>query len=641
MHFIILRPSLSNILVFSLFFLLSFQGIAQHQIIPTPVEYTATDESCTLQNPVTILLNTDEEMTTGIVRRFSNELKNKGYVVHLKVEEGLTEENAIEITLNENVQNKLGTEGYQLEVDKSGICLSANHSGGVLYGIQTLKQLIPNEFVKAYARNGTPLSVPGCKIIDYPRFGWRGLMLDVSRHFFTVEEVKAYIDAMVEYKFNTFHWHLTDDNGWRIEIKALPKLTEVGAWRVERHGRFGNRKDPGEKEPTPYGGFYTHEQIKEVVAYASERNITIVPEIDVPGHSMAALAAYPELSTLKKPKHVNPGTKFAEWFGGGKFKMLVENTLNPADEKVYAFLESVFSEVANLFPGQYIHVGGDEAYHGFWETDPGCIALMEKEGLKDGHELQSYFMKRVEKIISDQGKEMIGWDEILEGGLADGVAVMSWRGMKGGIEAAKMGHKVVMSPTTYCYLDYTQGDHSLEIPIYADLSLRKTYSFEPVPDGVDAKYILGGQGNLWTEQIPTLDHAFYMTYPRAFAIAETVWSPEIKKDWSDFSSRVEHHFNRFDFMERSISKAAYDPIVRAKMKNGKLIIDVSTDLDEIDFYYTTDHTFPNNRTPKYQGPITVPEGKNVAFKVISYRDGKPIGRMISLHRDELLKRAGK
>lgn len=639
MHSINPRPTLPYCLCFFLFFLLSFHSIAQHQIIPTPVEYTATDESFTLQNPVTILLNSDEEVTTGIVRRFSEELKHKGYVVSLKVGDAFAEENSIHIQLNENEQNQLGGEGYQLVVGLDGIHLSANQSGGILYGIQTIRQLIPNEFVKADARRGAPLSVPGCKITDYPRFGWRGLMLDVSRHFFTVEEVKAYIDVMAEYKFNTFHWHLTDDNGWRVEIKSRPKLTEVGAWRVERHGRFGNRKDPGENEPTPYGGFYTQEQIKEVVAYASDRNITIVPEIDVPGHSMAALAAYPELSTLKKPKQVNPGTKFSEWFGGGKFKMLVENTLNPADESVYLFLEAVFSEVADLFPGQFIHVGGDEAYHGYWESDPGCIALMKNEGLKDGQELQSYFMKRVEKIIADQGKEMIGWDEILEGGLADGAAVMSWRGMKGGIEAAKMGHKVVMSPTTYCYLDYTQGDHSLEIPIYADLSLKKTYSFEPVPDGVDAKYILGGQGNLWTEQIPTLDHAFYMTYPRAFAIAETVWSPKAKKNWSDFTSRVEHHFDRFDLMQRSISKAVYDPVVQVKMKNKDLIVELSAELNDVDFYYTTDHTFPNARTSKYEGPVTIPGGENVAFKVAAYRNSHPIGRMISLHRDELLKRA--
>ncbi len=622
------------------FFIMIQHVFSQHALIPVPVEYTPTEEPFELKSPVRLILQSSNMDVIGHIQRFSTELKEKGYEASMLIGPDLEVDRGISFHLNQSPDKGIGIEGYTLHVKQEGIEVTANHPSGFLYAIQTLRQLIPVEFKSQEFTMGKPLSIPGCKIVDYPRFGWRGLMLDVSRHFFTVDEVKAYLDAMVEYKMNTFHWHLTDDNGWRIEIKALPKLTEVGAWRVERHGRFGNRRDPAPDEPTPYGGFYTHEQIRDVVAYATARNITIVPEIDVPGHSMAALAAYPELSTRKEPKQVNPGTAFAEWYGGGKFKMLVENTLNPADEKVYAFLEKVFAEVADLFPGPFIHVGGDEAYHGYWEEDPGCQALMDKKGLKDGHELQSYFMKRVEKIISSNGKKMIGWDEILEGGLADGAAVMSWRGMEGGIEAAKMGHEVVMSPTTYCYLDYTQGDHSLEIPIYADLSLKKSYSFEPVPDGVDPKYILGGQGNLWTEQIPTVDHAFYMTYPRAMAIAETVWSPKDKKDWVDFTRRLETHFTRFDLMGRNISKAIYDPMIQAYMEDGELKVKVNSDLEGVTFHYTTDHTFPNERTPKYTGPVTVPEGQNVAFKVVAYRNGERIGRMISLHRDELLKRAG-
>lgn len=612
----------------------------QHTLIPVPVDYAPLDEAYELKSPVRLLLQSSSIEAINHLQRFSSELSRKGYETSMVI--GPDEEVVAGVTfmLLEDADERLGEEGYTIDIHKEGIEIGANKPAGFLYAIQTLRQLIPPAYVEADFVSGKALMVPGCRIIDYPRFGWRGLMLDVSRHFFTVDEVKAYLDAMVEYKLNTFHWHLTDDNGWRVEIKALPKLTEVGAWRVERHGRFGNRKDPDPGEPTPYGGFYTQDEIRDVVAYAAARNITIVPEIDVPGHSMAALAAYPQLSTKKEPKQVNPGTAFAEWYGGGKFKMLVENTLNPADEKVYDFLGTVFGEVAGLFPGPYIHVGGDEAYHGYWEEDPGCKALMKKEGLKDGHELQSYFMKRVEAIISSNGKKMIGWDEILEGGLAEGAAVMSWRGMKGGIEAAKMGHEVVMSPTTYCYLDYTQGDKSLEIPIYADLSLHKSYSFEPVPEGIDPMYILGGQGNLWTEQIPTLDHAFYMTWPRAMAIAETVWSPKAKKGWADFTRRLETHFKRFDLLGRSISKAVHDPIVRAYLADGQLMVEVTSNLDDMAFYYTTDHTFPNHRTKKYTGPVLVPEGQNVAFKVVSYRNEERVGRMISLHRDELLKRAG-
>ena len=320
----------------------------------------------------------------------------------------------------------------------------------------------------------------GLKITDYPRFGWRGLTLDVSRHFFTVEEVKSYIDQMSKYKFNVFHWHLTDDEGWRVEIKAFPRLTEVGAWRVERHGRFGSQRPyPKKNEKATYGGFYTQEEIKEVIAYASERNVTIIPEIDVPGHSMALLAAYPELSTKKELKFVNPGSKFANWFGDGTFEMTIENTLDPSNPGVYAFLDMVFGEIAGLFPSDYIHMGGDECYHGFWDRDPKVQSFMKENNIANSHELQSYFVKRVEKIISSKGKKMIGWDEILEGGLADGAAVMSWRGMQGGIEAARSQHEVVMTPKEFVYLDYTQGDYSDRTRFTMTCHLKKPTALTP------------------------------------------------------------------------------------------------------------------------------------------------------------------
>jgi hexosaminidase len=331
-----------------------------------------------------------------------------------------------------------------------GISISANAFGGYFNALQTLKQLLPVN------PSNNRIALPFLSIEDYPRFGWRGLMLDVSRHFFSVEDVKRYINQMVQYKFNVFHWHLTDDEGWRIEIKSLPKLTSVGAWRVDRIGSFGEGRvfpKPGEK--ATYGGFYTHEQIKDVIAYAKERNVTVVPEIDMPGHCMAVLAAYPELSVNKTPKFVNPGSKFSEWYGDGTFKMLIENTLDPTNEKVYEFAEKVMTEVASLFPGEYIHMGGDECYKGYWEESKDVQAFMKKNKIKDVHELQSYFVKRIEKIVKAKGKKLIGWDEILEGELPSDATVMSWRGMKGGIEAAHKGHKVVMSPTTFAYLDYT------------------------------------------------------------------------------------------------------------------------------------------------------------------------------------------
>ncbi len=609
---------------------------SQSNIIPAPVSYAASSEAFLLNNQVVVDLRTKDADAIKQTLQLILSLQDKGLIVKQSAVAKPTKINrAIILELNEKANTSLGDEGYTLVVTDASIQLNANKSAGLFYGIQTLLQLLPPKFTS------TPSAlIKGCSITDYPRFQWRGLMLDVSRHFFTKEEVKKYIDVMAQYKFNTFHWHLTDDNGWRIEIKSLPKLTEVGAWRVERFGRFGSREAPKPGEPTPYGGFYTQDDIKEIIQYATDRHITIVPEIDVPGHSMAALAAYPELSCKKEPKMVNPGTSFSEWYGNGKFKMLIENTLNPSDEKVYTFLDKVFTEVAALFPSTYIHVGGDEAYHGYWEEDPNCKAFMKKNNLKDGHELQSYFMKRVEKIITKNGKKMIGWDEILEGGLAPGAAVMSWRGMKGGIEAAKMGHNVVMSPTTFAYLDYTQGDPSIENPIYSSLSLRKAYEFEPVPEGADPKYILGGQANLWTEQVPTLRYAFYMTYPRALATAESVWSGKDKKDYDNFLTRLENHFNRFDVLEVNISKAVYDPIVSVKMENEKLMCNLSCDIKDVEIYYTLDNTFPDAYTTKFTKDFEIPNG-DVTLKVISYRNGEPLGRMLSIKRVELVKRVGK
>ncbi len=526
-------------------------------------------------------------------------------------------------------------------MDGTTIKMTANKPAGLFYATQTLRQLMPAQAEnKDFPMGMYPIM--GCKITDYPRFGWRGLMLDVSRHFFTKEEVKNYIDLMARYKFNTFHWHLVDDNGWRIEIKALPKLTEIGSKRVERYGHYGNHPEPKEGEPATYGGFYTQDEIKEVIQYAAERHVTIVPEIDVPGHSMAILAAYPELSTQKDVKrYVNPGTTFAVWNADGTFKMITENTLNPSDEKVYEFLDKVFTEVAALFPNKYIHMGGDEAYHGFWEKDAGCQAFMKANNLKNTHELQSYFVKRVEKIVNKKGKTLLGWDEILEGGLAPNATVMSWRGMKGGIEAAKQKHDVVMSPTTFAYLDYMQGDPTIENPIYASLSLKKAYSFEPVPDSTDTKYILGGQANLWTENVQNYRQALYMTYPRAFAISESVWSPKEKKNWDSFIARTEVHFSRFDAANLKISKAVYDAVVTTKKDGEKLMCEMTCDVPGTEIFYTIDDSFPDKFSPKYTAPIEIPKGVELTLKVVTLRNGQPTGRMLIISRAALEKRVKK
>ncbi|HNO55382.1 MAG TPA: beta-N-acetylhexosaminidase, partial [Chitinophagaceae bacterium] len=554
----------------SLFLFAQSSGDAALSLIPQPVSIVQTKGSLVLPHQLSIYTDNNAEVNR-IANSLSLQLASNFYKV--KVVPGKKPlAKAIHLYL---VSDKsIPADGYRLKITATGVSLSANSPSGIFFGVQTLLQLFPKEIVNKDGHTSVKQwSLPLVSIEDHPRFGWRGLMLDVTRHFFTVAQVKDYIDQMVKYKFNMLHLHLTDDQGWRIEIKSLPKLTEVGAWRVERTGTFGTfpKPQPGEK-PT-YGGFYTHEDIKELVKYAADRFVNILPEIDVPGHSLAALASYPDLSCTPGEYYVSPGDRFMVWPGGGQhFYGLIDNTLCPANEKVYEFLDKVFTEVAQLFPFQYIHMGGDETARNFWEKDEQIKALMKKENLKNLDEVQSYFVKRVEKIINSKGKKMIGWDEILQGGLAPNAAVMSWRGMSGGIEAAKSGHEVVMSPTDFVYIDYMQGDASIEPPVYSTLRLKKTYSFEPLPEGVNEKLIRGGQANLWTEQVYNMRHAQYMTWPRALAVAEVLWSPKEKRNWNGFVPRVEKQFERMDAAQVKYAPSMYDPIITVSKKDSATIM---------------------------------------------------------------------
>jgi hexosaminidase len=602
------------------------------QLIPQPAEIQQSDGSFMLTKTSTIGFDSQES------RKIAEMLSQKLIIstgFSIKPQQDKT--GSIQFNLNKVPVTLIGKEGYTLVSSPTGVIITANAPAGLFYGMQTLLQLLPKEIESKTVIN-IPWTIPSVKITDYPRFGWRGMMLDVSRNFFTKEEVKLYIDEISRYKYNTFHWHLTDDNGWRIEIKSLPKLTQVGAWRVPRFGQFGDRMAPKPGEAATVGGFYTQSDIKEIIQYAQERYVTIVPEIDVPGHSMSAIASYPELSCSKDTSiKVNPGSSFSEWFNNGTFKMRIDNTLNPSDEKVYEFLDKVFTEMAGLFPNPYIHVGGDECYKGFWTNDPGCQVLMKKMNMTHPEELQAYFMKRVENILKSKGKKLIGWDEILEGGIAPEATVMSWRGIKGGIEAAKMGHDVVMTPTTFVYLDYQQGEPTIEPPIYANLRLSKCYSFDPVPEGVDAKYILGGQGNLWTEQVVTLHHAEYMTWPRGWALAEDFWSPNASKNWGNFVQRVEKLFDRADIEGINYSIAIYDAIVNVSGKDGKLTVNMDSEVPGLDIFYTIDGAMPNTYSPKYTKPVELPEGP-VTLRVATYRNGKQIGHLITLTPEMLKKR---
>ncbi|MEJ5964344.1 beta-N-acetylhexosaminidase [Pedobacter immunditicola] len=549
----------------------------------------------------------------------------------------------IRLIINSKQNKELGAEGYHLSVLKNSIVIKANAEAGLFYGIQSLLQLFPKEIEAKDVVKDIEWKAPCVEITDYPRLGWRGLMFDVARHFFTKKEVKQYIDAMARYKFNVLHLHLTDDEGWRIEIKGYPKLTEVGAWNVKKVGTFGDFIPPTADEPRTYGGFYTQEDLKELVKYAQDRFINILPEVDVPGHSLAVIASYPELSCTPGADQykVRSGEKIMDWSRGAPPTALVDNTLCPANEKVYQFLDTVITQVASIFPFEYIHMGGDEAPRNFWAKNPAILDLMKREGLKNMDQVQGYFEKRVQRIVESKGKKFIGWDEILDGDIPSSAAIMAWRGEKYGIEAAKKKHQVVMSPSQYAYLDYMQSDVIAEPKVYASLRLSKAYEFDPIPAGVDPAYIKGGQGNLWTEQVFNIRQAEYMTWPRGFAIAESAWSPKEKKNWKSFFAKVEQHFKRLDVAETKYAPSVYDPIFKASRTPDKnLLIDLSTEVEGLDIYYSFDNSYPDHFYPKYTEPLLTPKDATL-LRVITYKGTQPVGRMLNMPIAELQKRIGK
>ncbi|MFC0773934.1 beta-N-acetylhexosaminidase [Terrimonas alba] len=628
-----------------LFFLMAYSCFAANSqpgsgdiaLIPQPVSLVKQTGSFVLPDQLTVYVGKNPE-----VKRLGNRLAERITLVTGRKVEVSENENSSSTGINLvlSAGKSIPKEGYTLDVKTTHVVLEAAEPAGLFYGLQTLFQLLPKEIESTKRVQKEKWEIPAVQITDHPRFGWRGLMLDVSRHFFTKEQVKQFIDDMVKYKFNLLHWHLTDDQGWRIEIKSLPRLTSVGAWRVDKTGRFNTFSKPEPNEPKTYGGFYTHEDIKEIVQYAKDRFVDILPEVDVPGHSLAAIAAYPELTTCTPGKYeVNSGEPFMVWPPGGHFYGLIDNALCPANEKVYGFMDKIFTEVAQLFPFEYIHMGGDETARNFWEKSEPIKALMKKEKLKNLDEVQSYFVKRMGKIIESKGKKMIGWDEILQGGLAPGAAVMSWRGAQGGVEAAKLGHEVVMSPNDFVYIDLMQGDAIIEPPVYSSIRLKKTYQFEPIPEGANPALIKGGQANLWTEQVYNMRHAQYMTWPRAFAVSEILWSPKTVRNWNGFVSRVEKHFERFDESQTKYAPSMYDPIFEVSKKDpNTVIVKMSTEVEGLDIHYSFDNSFPDQFYPKYIAPLTVPKDAG-AMKVITYRNGKAIGRMIVMPREELNKRA--
>ena len=489
----------------------------------------------------------------------------------------------INLKIDDSIKND---EGYELKVEKNDITIRAKNSKGAFYAVQSLLQLLPIQ------TKSNSIEIQCLEIKDEPRFKYRGMHLDVGRHFFSVDFIKKYIDLIARLKMNTFHWHLTEDQGWRIEIKKYPKLQEIAAFRNETLvGHYNDQ--PHQFDGKKYGGFYSQEQIKEVVAYANIRQVTIIPEIEMPGHSQAAIAAYPALGCTGE--QVEVATKWG-----------VFDEVYCPKESTFKFLEDVIDEVVALFPGKYIHIGGDEAPKTNWKKCAHCQKLIKKEGLKDEHGLQSYFIARMEKYINTKGKQIIGWDEILEGGLAPNATVMSWRGTSGAIQAAKEGHDVILTPGSHCYFDHYQSDNENEpLAIGGFLPLEKVYHFNPIPEELsdqEASYVLGAQGNVWTEYMQTEKQVEYMAFPRVVALSEVVWSSPENKNYTDFINRLEQYLKRLDLLDVNYANHMYS--LKGEFKNTKdrLTYELSATSSTYPIYYSTDETAP---TKLYVNPIPV------------------------------------
>lgn len=503
----------------------------QAQIIPVPSKQTMVDGQFVLNSSTGVNYNETFKVSAEFLKSF--------------IEDGssikLQNSNDISFIKDSTITNP---EGYKLNITPGNIEIKANTDQGAFYAVQSLRQILPPEFENGSYKEDN-VSIPCVSIEDEPHFKYRGMHLDVGRHMFPVAFIKKYIDAIAMLKMNTFHWHLTEDQGWRIEIKKYPKLQEVSAYRNETLiGHYGD--DPIRYDGKRYGGYYTQEEIKDVVAYAQQRFVTIIPEIEMPGHSQAAIAAYPELGCT--------GNQFNVVTTWGVF-----DEIYCSKDETFNFLEDVLDEVMELFPSKYIHIGGDEAPKTRWKACKVCQQRIKDEGLKDEHELQSYFISRIEKYLNSKGRQIIGWDEILEGGLAPNATVMSWRGIDGAIEAAKQHHNVILTPGDYCYFDKYQSEDIDKEPLAIGgyLPLEKVYNFNPVPEALtpeESIYVLGAQANVWTEYILDSKQVEYMVFPRILAMSEVDWSYLNNKDYSNFELRVKYFFKRLDALDINYAK---------------------------------------------------------------------------------------
>lgn len=532
---------MKNILLIIFLFSVTF-CFAQQQsslnIIPEPAKVEVKDGSFSITNHTTIFYS-----QKGLIKSasFLNDYLKKNYGFTLPVQnKEMYPEGKISLQFDANKVSVPG--GYLMKADANSISIIGHDEQGVFYGIQTLIQLLPTE-------KSNSLNVQQCNIVDSPRFAYRGLHLDCGRHFFPVDFIKEYIDFIAMHKMNTFHWHLTEDQGWRIEIKKYPKLTQVGACRngtiIGHHPGTGN-------DDTKYCGYYTQAQIKDIVKYAADRYITIIPEIEMPGHASAAIAAYPQLSCF--PDSSTKIAKDVKWNGDSTGKQVQQSwgvypdVFCPSDY-TFKFLENVLDEVMQLFPSKYIHIGGDECPKIYWKESAFCQQLIKDSGLQNEEGLQSYFIRRIERYLNSKGRSIIGWDEILEGGIAPNATIMSWRGEQGGIDAAKQHHTVIMTPGSYVYFDHAQNKNSDSLTIGGYLPVETVYNYEPLPKELspeEQKYIIGAQANVWSEYMSNPAKVEYMLFPRLEALSEVLWSPQENKNWDDFKNRLQQQYKRYD-----------------------------------------------------------------------------------------------
>ncbi|WP_321333606.1 family 20 glycosylhydrolase [uncultured Bacteroides sp.] len=599
---------------------------ANYQVIPLPQEVVLTGGNPFVINSSTRILYAKGDkllqQDAAFLSDYLKEMTGKTTPV-VAISKGKQLKNTIVLKIDGSIKN---AEGYELTVDENNLVIAGGSANGVFYGVQTVRKSIPVD-----AQNADVV-LPAVKINDSPRFAYRGMMLDVGRHFFPVDFIKRYIDLLALHNMNYFHWHLTEDQGWRIEIKKYPKLTEIGSIRKETV--IG--KNTGKYDGKPYGGFYTQKEIKEIVAYAQKRFITIVPEIDLPGHMLAALAAYPELGCTGGPYEVSP-----RW---GVF----DDVLCIGNEKSMKFIEDVLDELITLFPSKYIHIGGDECPRTRWKQCPKCQARIKAEGLKgDEHHtaedrLQSYCMQRIEKHLNAKGRRIIGWDEILDGDVAPDATVMSWRGMEGGIKAAQLKHDVIMTPNSYVYFDYYQTTDTQNEPLAIGgfLNVERVYSMEPVPKQLteeEGKHIIGVQANVWTEYMPTSQQVEYMVLPRMAALAEVQWTQADKKDYRNFTSRLPRLMTIYDQEGYNYAKHIYD--IKASfspLKEQKAIQAELSTIDNAPIYYTLDGSEPNQSSTRYSGPVSITQ--SVDFTAIAIRKtgkSKPISEKIGFNKATL------